>query len=57
MNNVWFIECKINNQYVPYRAETSRDGARALQRYLKETRAIGVPSRIRVYRQDINSRG
>jgi hypothetical protein len=57
MNKVWFIECKIGNQYIPYQAETSRDGARSLQRYLKETKVIGVPSRIRAYKQDTNSRG
>ena len=56
-NNVWFVEVKINDEYIPYRAEVSRDGARSLQQYLKQTKAIGVPSRIRRYNQDNNSRG
>jgi hypothetical protein len=57
MNSIWFIETRLGNQYIPYQAERSRDDARALQRYLKETRQIGVPSRIRRYTADSNSRG
>ena len=57
MNSIWFIETKIAGQYVPHTAERSRDNARALQRYLKDTRQIGVPSRIRRYTADSNSRG
>lgn len=59
MNNqyVWFIECKINTGWTPIRAEVSRDKARSLQRYMKESKEIGVPSRIRRYEANNKTRG
>jgi hypothetical protein len=57
MNSIWFVETKIAGQYIPHTAERSRDDARALQKYLKAIRQIGVPSRIRRYTPDNISRG
>lgn len=57
MNSIWMLEVKVNNQYTPYQAELTRDNARSLQRYLKATKSISVPSRIRRYSQDVSSRG
>lgn len=53
MNSIWMLEVKVNNQYTPYQAELTRDNARSLQRYLKATKSISVPSRIRRYSQDL----
>ena len=53
---IWTIEQKIDGQYLPVTVAHSRDNARALQRYLKTTKAISS-SRIRRYHQDTTSRG
>lgn len=56
-NYFWGVEALINQSYTLLQGDPTRDGARALQRYLKATKSIAVPSRIRRYSQDSNSRG
>lgn len=59
MNNqyVWMIEYKANNEYLPLLSETSRDGARELQRKLKASGHFTIGSRIRKYVADNTTRG
>jgi len=60
MNNTnyfWAVEALIQGSYTLLQGDPTRDGARALQRYLKASKSLAVPSRIRKYSQVINSRG
>jgi len=60
MNNTnyfWGIESFINGSYTLLQGDPTRDGARALQRYLKASKSLAVPSRIRKYAQVTKSRG
>jgi hypothetical protein len=53
---LWTVEVQVDGEYLPTQLEVSRDKARALQRYIKTTKAF-QKSRIRRYFQDPLSRG
>jgi hypothetical protein len=59
MNKMWVIESKpfSKGSYSPVAMELSRDGARALQRYMKATGKLKTRSRIRAYEMNPNTRG
>jgi len=56
-NYFWGIESYINGSYTLLQGDPTRDGARALQRDLKASKSLAVPSRIRKYVQVSQSRG
>ena len=57
MNNIWVIEAKLEDEYVPVYHANSRDDARNKQKAYKLLGKLQTPSRIRSYLRDESSRG